>query len=104
MKIGLDFDGVIADCGRLKSETALKLFGVKIPPADYNKEAILSAWLLSADQYTAMQKLIYETREFGLRAMPVAEVFIYVQRLLTEHHVHIVTSRVMPVQPSHENG
>ena len=25
--------------------------------------------------------------------MPVAEVFIYVQRLLKEHHVHIVTSR-----------
>ena len=93
MKIGLDFDGVVADCGRLKSETALKLFGVKIPPEDFNKEAILSAGLLSADQYTAMQKLIYETREFGLRAMPVAEVFIYVQRLLKEHHVHIVTSR-----------
>jgi uncharacterized HAD superfamily protein len=93
MRIGLDFDGVIADCGRLKSETALRLYGVQIPPADFKKELVISRGLLTLEQYRAMQKLIYETVEAGMKAMPVPEALTYLKPLTKQHHVQIITSR-----------
>jgi len=70
MKIGLDFDGVIADCGALKSAGAKELFGVDIPPAKFKKEIVTGTapgypQLLTPDQYRAVQKWIYGT-PFGL--------------------------------------
>ena len=41
MKIGLDFDGVISDCGKLKSDSAKKLYGVDIPSAKFKKEIVV---------------------------------------------------------------
>jgi len=40
MKIGLDFDGVISDCGKLKSDGAKKLYGFDIPSAKFKSRKL----------------------------------------------------------------
>jgi len=93
MKIGLDFDGVIADCGRLKSEVALQLYGVKISPENFKKELVTSQGLLTLTQYRELQSKIYSTRQYGLQMSPVPGVFKYLSLLVNQHEIQIVTSR-----------
>jgi hypothetical protein len=81
MKIGLDFDGVIFDCGKLKSDVARKIYGKEIPPALFKKEFVIGNGLLTASEYRELQKLIYGTREYGLLAEPVAGVLYYLPKL-----------------------
>jgi hypothetical protein len=93
MKIGLDFDGVIADCGRLKSDQAKKLYGIDIPPAECKKETIISRRHLTAEQYRAIQDTIC-TQEIGLSMDPVDGMLHYLPQLITNgHSISIVTSR-----------
>ncbi len=94
MRIGLDFDGVISDCSKLKSYAANLLYGVDIPPAQFKKEIVVDGGLLTKDQYRALQKTIYGTRELGLLMEPVDGVLHYLPRLAAEgHEMLIVTSR-----------
>ena len=94
MKIGLDFDGVISDCGKLKSDGAKKLYGVDIPPAKFKKEIVVGEKHLTANQYLELQKIIYGTREIGFLMEPVDDVLHYLPLLVAEGHiVLIVTSR-----------
>lgn len=94
MKIGLDFDGVISDCGKLKSDGAKKLYGVDIPPAKFKKEIVVGEKHLTIEQYRELQKIIYETREIGLLMEPVSGVPDFLPRLVADGHtVLVVTSR-----------
>jgi len=94
MKIGLDFDGVISDCGKLKSDGAKKLYGVDIPPAKFKKEIVVGEKHLTAEQYRELQKIIYGTREAGFLMEPVDGVLQYLPRLVADGHtILIVTSR-----------
>lgn len=94
MKIGLDFDGVISDCGRLKSDGAKKLYGVDIPAAKFKKEIVVGEKHLTAEQYRNLQRIIYGTREIGFLMKPVDGVLYYLPRLVAGGHtVLIVTSR-----------
>ena len=94
MKIGLDFDGVISDCGKLKSDGAKKLYGIDIPPAKFKKEIVVGEKHLTANQYRELQKIIYGTREIGFLMEPVDDVLHYLPLLVAEGHiVLIVTSR-----------
>lgn len=94
MRIGLDFDGVLSDCGALKSECALELFGVRIPAERFKKEIVLGEGLLSAEQYRDLQERIYGTRELGLRMAPVPGVLDVLPRIMADgHEVTIITSR-----------
>jgi len=94
MKIGLDFDGVISDCGKLKSDGAKKLYGVDIPPARFKKEIVVGERYLTLEQYRELQRIIYGTREIGFLMEPVDGVLYYLPRLITEGHtVIVVTSR-----------
>ncbi len=96
MKIGLDFDGVIFDCGKLKSDGARKIYGKEISPALFKKELVIGSGLLTASEYRELQKLIYGTREYGLLAEPVAGVLCYLPKLFEDgHDVVVVTSREM---------
>jgi len=70
MRIGLDFDGVISDCGKLKSEGAMKLYRVNISPERFKKELVVDAGVLTLEQYRNLQKQIYGTREIGLTMSP----------------------------------
>ncbi len=94
MKIGLDFDGVISDRGKLKSDGAKKLYGVDIPPAKFKKEIVVGEKHLTAEQYRELQKVIYGTREIGFLMEPVDGALNYLPRLIADGHtVLIITSR-----------
>lgn len=94
MKIGLDFDGVISDCGKLKSDGAKKLYGVDIPPAKFKKEIVVGEKHLTMEQYRELQKIIYGTCEIGFLMEPVDGVLHHLPRLIEDGHtVLVVTSR-----------
>ncbi len=94
MKIGLDFDGVISDCGKLKSDAAKKLHGLDIPPEKFKKEIVIGEGHLTADQYRDLQKIIYGTREVGFLMEPVTGMLESIPQLLAlGHTLLIVTSR-----------
>ncbi len=94
MKIGLDFDGVIADCGKLKSESAKKLYKVDIPPEKFKIELVVEQNILTLEQYRHLQKQIYETTELGICMEPVRDAFNYIERLQHQgNNLKIVTSR-----------
>lgn len=94
MNIGLDFDGVISDCGKLKSDGCKKLYGVNIPPAKFKKEIVVGEKYLTLEQYCKLQKIIYETREIGFLMEPVEGVLHFLPLLIAEGHtVLVVTSR-----------
>ena len=94
MKIGLDFDGVISNCGKLKSDGAKRLYGVDIPPAKFKKEIVVGEGYLSLEQYRDLQKIIYETREIGFQMEAVNGVIHYLPKLIADGHIiRILTSR-----------
>jgi hypothetical protein len=94
MKIGFDFDGVVADCGRLKSDAARELYGLDIPPEKFNKKDVIAGRYLTPDQYSEFQRIIYTTREIGLCMQPVAGMLESIPQLLAVGHtLRIVTSR-----------
>lgn len=94
LKIGLDFDGVIADCGKLKSDAALRLYGLDIPPGKFKKEIVVGEGLLTEPQYRDLQVQIYGTRELGFLMELVSGVDVYAPKLVEEGHtLQIVTAR-----------
>ncbi len=94
MEIGLDFDGVITDCGQLKSDGAKKLYNVYISPGRFKKELVLGNNILTAQEYHRLQEIVYGTREVGLLMEPVAGVLQYLPRIIRNgHSVRIITSR-----------
>ncbi|OGN03968.1 MAG: hypothetical protein A2831_00160 [Candidatus Yanofskybacteria bacterium RIFCSPHIGHO2_01_FULL_44_17] len=94
MKIGLDFDGIISNCGKLKSDGAKKLYDVDIPPVKFKKEIVVGEKHLTMEQYHELQKIIYGTREIGFLMEPVDGVLHFLPRLVADGHiVLVVTSR-----------
>lgn len=94
MRIGIDFDGVIANCGHLKALGAQELFGVTIPQEKFKKEIVVGEGILTLEQYRTLQHKIYGTREIGLRMEPVPGVLEYTHQLIAEgHKITVVTSR-----------
>ena len=95
MKIGLDFDGVISDCGELKRLGAKLLFDKDIPAAKFKKEIIIGEGLLTAEQYRQVQQQVYGNREIGIQMKPLPYVLELLPLLqegnLTE--IKIVTAR-----------
>ncbi|MEK7635179.1 MAG: hypothetical protein AAB446_01980 [Patescibacteria group bacterium] len=94
MKIGLDFDGVISDCGKLKSDAAKKIHGLDIPPEKFKKEIVINEGYLTAGQYRDLQRIIYGTREIGLLMEPVAGMIESIKQLFDlGHDIIVITSR-----------
>jgi len=94
VKIGLDFDGVISDCGKLKSEAGRKFYGLDIPPGQFKKELVIGGGHLTEAQYRSLQKRIYGTEEFGLLMEPVPGALQHIETLLLAgHELTVVTSR-----------
>jgi len=94
MKIGLDFDGVISDCGKLKFYGAKKLYNLEISSRQFNKEAVVSQGLLSFEEYRELQRNIYNTKEIGFLMEPVADMLFYLPKLIAEgHRILVVSSR-----------
>lgn len=94
MKIGLDFDGVISDCGQLKSNAAKMLYGLDIPACDFKKESIIGGGHMTAAQYAAFQDIIYRTRDAAHFMHPVDGMAESIRRLADDGHtLTVVTSR-----------
>lgn len=95
MNIGFDFDGVFTDCGKLKSAAAKGLYGVDILPENFKRELVVGKGILTTEQYSKLQQVIYETREWGLRMEMVDEgIPNYLNHLVREgHKLVVVTSR-----------
>lgn len=94
MKIGLDFDGVIINQGKLKADGAKKLYDVDIPPAQFRRELVVGRGLLTVEQYRKLQENIYGMFE-GMELMePVKDVLVYLPWLIVQGHAMLViTSR-----------
>jgi hypothetical protein len=91
MKIGLDFDGVIADSPNLKSQVANELYGVTVPGSLFKKEIVVRH--LTLEQYRAVQKIVYGS-EVGLIMAPMPDALSYLQRLRIDgHDLVVVTAR-----------
>lgn len=96
MKIGLDFDGVLSDCGKLKCEAAKRLYGLDIPPEQMKKELLIESGQMTYEQYRWMQSLVYGTREVGLTMDPVPGMLDFLPKLLRSNDIKIITSRGEP--------
>jgi len=94
MRVGIDFDGVVTDCGRLKSEGILQLYGITIAPDDIKTELVVGKGILTLEQYRHMQHSVYSTREIGLGMAPVTGALEYIQLLQREgYDITVITSR-----------
>lgn len=90
MIVGLDFDGVILDRGKLMSAGVRMLYGVEVPPEKCTKEILVGEGYITMMQYSA----IYRTREISIFMEPVYGFLHFLHRLLTDgHSVRVITSR-----------
>lgn len=94
MRIGLDFDGVISDCGELKRLAAQEMYGLDVPADRFKKELLIGDGVLTLAQYRDIQKAIYGTLEFGMRMVAVDGVVEGIGRLRDAgHELRVITSR-----------
>ncbi len=95
MKVGLDFDGVIIDVGKLKSESARRLYGIYIPPERFKKDIVVGSGILTLGQYKYLQKQIYDSNGFGLKMEPVKDVLEIIPNLQVQgFDLKIISSRI----------
>ncbi len=94
MKIGLDFDGVISDCGKLKADCAKMLYGVDIPGGQFKRDLVIGNGWLTEEQYKEITKAVYYDRKFVSFLHPVDGALSCVPRLRGDGHtVLVITSR-----------
>ncbi len=94
LKIGLDFDGVIADNGKLKSLAAKVLYSCEIPIHKFRRDILLRENMLTLEQYEYLRDQIYSKPHLGLRMEPVEGVLEYLPKLQQEGFTpKVITSR-----------
>jgi hypothetical protein len=97
MKIGLDFDGVIADCAKLKVQAAQKIWGVDIPVHRFKREFIVQDGIATHEQYDIFLEKVFVSPEFSLDMDPVPHALDYIHKILSlGHEVRVITSRSGP--------
>lgn len=93
MNIGLDFDGVITNVGKLKNIAAKTLFKKDIPAEIFKRELVVGSGLLNNQQYTEVQKLACGSG-LGSCMEAVEDVLTYLPRLKDDGYgIRIITSR-----------
>ncbi|MBR9700702.1 hypothetical protein GOV11_02450 [Candidatus Woesearchaeota archaeon] len=93
MKIGLDFDGVLANAVEMKVQATYDLFGIYIPPAKMKKKFILGEKLLTNKQYEDMRCHMYGSPEYHSTMRPVDGMAEYINKLWIGNTFRIITSR-----------
>ncbi len=91
MKIGLDFDDVIALSHALKPFAAKELFGVEIPMISFKRKSVVGKGILTDEQYTAVGREVYSGK-YEPKEVPGALDGIKTLQDLG-HSVQIVTNR-----------
>lgn len=93
MKIGLDFDGVIADYAKTKAEVAKLLFGIDIRPEETKKEIAVPKHMTLL-QFRAIQMVANGIKEVAMSTQFVPGAQHWINHLLRERHkLKVVTSR-----------
>lgn len=100
LELRLDFDGVFADSGAVKSLIARELFSVDIDPTNFKKETVVgkvrkpSGNLFTYEEYRAVQNFAFYDTEYGAMITPVGTIEEHLPLILAEgHNVRVVTSR-----------
>lgn len=97
MKIGLDFDGVIANTPALKAFVTKEHYNVDIDPHVFGTPYVTDARLLSRDLYNEIRDLVYNNKDIATHLKPIEGAEEYIKKLQSEgHSVEVVTSRFGP--------
>jgi len=92
MKIGLDFDGVIADTSYLKQKYIKKKYGVELAIEECKREFANKKGISTIDYYGMLRKM-YETK-LTLKAVPVPDAVKNIKKLKNQNHIiYVITSR-----------
>ena len=90
MKIGLDFDGVVADVGKLKSSWARELFGLDV---DFNNPDLDKKELISKKRQSELLDFVINDVASFAHLRPVRGAVTGVKKLVKKHNVEIITGR-----------
>ena len=95
MKLGFDYDGVVADSSQLKASLAMELYGLHIPPDKFHFHILHEKGVLTTAQYAELTEMIYHRRPVAARMVPVWNAIKYIRLLLLDvsHSVTVITSR-----------
>ncbi len=96
MRIGIDFDGVITDHGKIKALHAKRLFGIDVSPDLFKREIIVGERrLLTDEQYSTLQEVVFWHPEIGMTMEAVPGALEHIARIHADGHFQaIVTSRM----------
>ena len=93
MKIGIDFDGVVADNVGLKIDYIRENFGIILTSSECKREIAVARGVPN-DEYTKMLELIYNDPEVSLKAKEIPGALEKIRMLQAEHnYIEITTSR-----------
>lgn len=94
LRIGVDFDGVIADCTELKLEQARTLYRTEIPPHRAKEYMVVEDGIMTREEYRALMKIVCGTRDIGLRMAEVGDCIEHLSALRDNgHQLVMITSR-----------
>jgi uncharacterized HAD superfamily protein len=92
MRIGLDFDGVFCDSGKLLRDSAKEVFKVDIPLGMNFDYKVVSSGYLTSEQLSSLKEVVFESSKFGLEVLPGADL-VCRQLLGRGHDLQILTKR-----------
>ena len=100
LELRLDFDGVFADSGAVKSLVARELFNIDVDPANFKKETVVgkikkpSGNIFTLDNYRAVQHFVNYDVGYGMRITPIGTIEKHLPLILNQgHKIRVVTSR-----------
>lgn len=94
MRVGIDFDGVCHDVGWLKAQGLKEEYGVEVEPAACRRDIIVDErGLLTDEEYSELQSIIYDEPEWAERMKPLPGAEEYCRALADNHYVTVITSR-----------
>lgn len=91
-KIGLDFDGVIANTNEVKIRLVEEMYGIKLPLYLAKEKLSVASGIITSEQYSDAVNRLYNT-DLTLDARPVSGACEVIQQLKKDYDVSIVTSR-----------
>ncbi|MEZ5359852.1 MAG: hypothetical protein R3F48_13615 [Candidatus Zixiibacteriota bacterium] len=94
MRVGIDFDGVIADIQGFKKELAYALYGVNIQNEVIDRDKVIEEGYLTSNQYRHLQSMIYRNPITSRAIKPINGAIKYINKLHKRgYDIVIITSR-----------
>lgn len=94
MKIGLDFDGVLSNYGKLKQYGIRLKLGLDVPLEKTDKKILISEGILTKEQYLEICGYVLGSEELIPKMEPVQGALEFCRKLIKDgHDMVIVTSR-----------